>query len=126
MGLKAGVRRVRASTVVQLALIVVLIPTSLNVPLALRHTVGPEGGYHIADTAGYVSTTNSEARESVRTAKHQHGPIADLAIGYWVGYAQRDQQLDVTALEANLNSTLGLGATDTESPFLICIVLVAP
>ena len=40
----------------------VVILGSFDYPLALRHTVGPDGGYTIADTAGYVSETNGEVR----------------------------------------------------------------
>src|ERR1019366_1683274 len=43
--------------------------------------------------------------------------------GYWATYAQAYQQLDVSALEANVNRLLGLQSTDTQSPFLIAVIL---
>jgi hypothetical protein len=108
----------------QVGVVVIVILVSFNYPLALRHTVGPDGGYSIADTTGYVSETNGEERDSVHQAERLHPPFADLATFYWAGYAHNDQQLDVSALESNVNVLLGLGSTDTDSPFLIAVLLV--
>jgi hypothetical protein len=110
-------------TVAQLAVVTVVILGSFSYPLALRHTVGPDGGYAIADTAGYLSTIDGEVHRSIRSSEHLVPPFADLAQGYWTGYAGGNQQLDVTALESNVNELLGLGATDTQSPFLIAVLL---
>ena len=108
----------------QVGVVVVVILVSFNYPLALRHTVGPDGGYSIADTTGYVSETNGEERDSIHQAERLHAPFADLATFYWAGYAANDQQLDVSALESNVNVLLGLGSTDTDSPFLIAVLLI--
>ena len=108
----------------QVAVVVIVILVSFNYPLALRHTVGPDGGYSIADTTGYVSETNGEERDSIHKAEHLHPPLADLATFYWAGYAHNYQQLDVSALESNVNVLLGVGSTDTDSPFLIAVLLV--
>lgn len=108
----------------QVGVVVVVILVSFNYPLTLRHTVGPDGGYSIADTTGYVSETNGEERDSIHQAERLHTPFADLATFYWAGYAANDQQLDVSALESNVNVLLGLGSTDTDSPFLIAVLLI--
>ena len=110
--------------VLQIGVVVIVILVSFNYPLSLRHTVGPDGGYAIADTTGYVSETNGEERDSIHQAEHLVPPFADLATFYWAGYAHNDQQLDVSALESNVNVVLGLGATDTDSPFLISVLLI--
>jgi hypothetical protein len=110
--------------VLQIGVVVIVILVSFNYPLALRGTVGPDGGYTIADTTGYVSETNGEERASIHQAEHLVPQFADLATVYWAGYAQNDQQLDVSALESNVNVLLGLGSTDTQSPFLIAVLLV--
>jgi hypothetical protein len=110
--------------VAQIAIVAIVILVSFDVPLAIRHTVGPDGGYQIADTTGYVSETNGIERESIHQAERARAPFADLALAYWSGYARRDQQLDLSALEANVNEVLGLGSTDTQSPFLIAVLLV--
>lgn len=109
---------------IQLAVVVIVLLASFNYPLALRHTVGPAGGYYVDDTAGYVSETNGEARESIRRAERNRAPFADLSIWLWSTYAGFYEQLDVSALESNANQMLGLGATDTDSPFLIVVILV--
>ncbi len=117
-------RRALATGVAQVLVVVIVVLASFDYPLAAQHTVGPDGGYTIADTTGYVSETNGVERYSIHQAEHMTPPFADLSVQYWAGYAQRDQQLDVSALEASVNDLLGLGSTDTDSPFLIAVVLV--
>jgi hypothetical protein len=119
----AVLRRPEGRAVAQLVVVAVVILVSFNYPLALRHTVGPDGGYTIADTAGYLSEINGEAHYSIRDADRLHAPAADLSLGYWAAYAQSNQQLDVSALESNVNSLFGLGATDTQTAFLIAVLL---
>lgn len=108
----------------QIVVVGIVILAAFDYPLAARHTVGPDGGYAIADTTGYVSETNGIERHSIHQAEHMTPPFADLADQYWAGYAHNDQQLDVSALEASVNHLLGLGSTDTQSPFLIAIMLI--
>jgi hypothetical protein len=109
---------------VQLAIVAIVMLVSLDFPLALRHTVGPEGGWAVADTAGYLSETNGEAHQSIRRAERNRVPFGDLGLYYWSAYAGGYQQLDISALEANTNQLLGLGSTDTDSPFLIAVLLI--
>ena len=109
--------------VVQLAVVAIVVLGSFDYPLAVRHTVGPDGGYTIADTAGYVSEINGEEQWSIRRADLNRPPWSDLSRAYWSGYAHSYQQLDVSALEANVNGLLGLGSTDTQSPFLLVVLL---
>ena len=97
---------------------------SFSYPFAQRHTVGPDGGYAIADAAGYLSEIDGEQHDSIRQSDRLHAPFADLSLSYWAGYAQGNQQLDVSALESNVNDLLGLGATDTQSAFLIAVILI--
>jgi hypothetical protein len=120
---RAGRRRAR--NVLAAVVLAVVVLGSHNLPIASQGTVGPVGGYRIADTSGYVGETNGVERYSVRDAEHLNPPYRDLAIAGWSTYARGAQQMDVSALEASLNSVLGLGATDTQSPFLIAILLVA-
>ena len=51
----------RPAGVIQLAVVAIVLLATFDYPLALRHTVGPAGGWAIADTTGYVSETNGEA-----------------------------------------------------------------
>jgi hypothetical protein len=109
-------------TVVQVAIVAIIVIASFDYPLAVRHTVGPVG-FVVGDAGGYVSETNGEERESIHQAVRGRRPYADLALGAWSIYAQRTQQLDASALEANVDDLLGLGSTDTQSPFLIAVLL---
>ena len=110
--------------ILALAVVAVVILGSFDYALAVRHTVGPDGGYTIADTAGYVSEIDGEVHASIRDADRLYAPFADLGLSYWAGYAQSNQQLDVSALESNVNELIGVGATDTQSPFLIAVLLI--
>ena len=123
---RAGRRRglPRRRGVIQLAIVISVILASFNYPLALRHTVGPDGGWSVADATEYVSETNGEAHQSIQQAASARLPSADLAMSIWSGYAANYQQLDISALEANVNELLGLHSTDTQSPFLIAVMLV--
>ena len=110
--------------VIQLVIVAIVMLASFNYPLALRHTVGPAGGWVVADTTGYVSEINGEAHESIRRAERNRAPFADLSLLYYSAYAAGYQQLDMSALEANVNQIIGRDATDTDSPFLIAVLLV--
>jgi hypothetical protein len=116
-------RRPRGRTVLALVFLVVVVVGSFNYPLVIRGTVGPVGGFQVGDTGGYVAETDGFARYSIRQAAGLKAPFADLAIAELNGYVSHTQQLDVSALEANVNRLLGLGATDTQSAFLIAILL---
>jgi hypothetical protein len=120
-GLK--LHRPSLTSVGQVAVIVVVVLGAFSYPLAARHTVGPAGGYEVGDAAGYMSETNGEQRTSIQQAAGVQPPFADLSLGYWVQYANSYQQLDVSALEANVNPLLGLGSTETYTPFLIAVIL---
>ena len=109
-------------SVLQVATIVVVVFGSFAYPLVDRGTVGPIGGYQISDTSGYVSETNGEQHLSIREAERVKPPYSDLVSAAWSIYAHGTQQLDVSALEANYDQLLGLGATETLSPFLIAII----
>jgi hypothetical protein len=110
-------------SLVQVAIVAIVVIVSFDYPLAVRHTVGPVG-FVVGDAGGYVSETDGEERESIHQAVRGRRPYADLALGAWSIYAQRAQQLDVSALEANVDDVLGLGSTDTQGPFLIAVLLV--
>ena len=68
----------------QIGVVVIVILVSFNYPLGLRHTVGPDGGYAIADTTGYVSETNGEERDSIHQAEHLRRAVSrpgDVLLG---------------------------------------------
>ncbi|MFZ1994349.1 MAG: hypothetical protein WAU75_09580 [Solirubrobacteraceae bacterium] len=106
------------------AVVAVVILGAFNYPLAGRHTVGPVGGYTVADTSGYVSEINGLEHDSLRDARRLKSSYSDLSIVALTNYGRGNQQLDIAALEATFNSLVGLGATDTQSACLITVLLV--
>jgi hypothetical protein len=121
---RPGLSRPRARTAMQVGIVVVVVLGAFNYPLAGRHTVGPVGGYQIGDTSGYVSETNGLMHESLRDARKLKQSDSDLSIVALSNYGRGNQQLDISALEANFNSLFGLGTTDTQTPCLIAVLLV--
>jgi hypothetical protein len=117
------VRWPRVVNLAQVLAVVIVVIGSFNFAFGERGTVGPAGGYQVGDASGYVSETNGEARESIHQIDRVPAPFADLSLGYWAVYAKNYQQLDVSALEATVNELLGLGSTETMSPFLIAVIL---
>jgi hypothetical protein len=116
--------RLDARSVAQLAVVVIVVLGSLDYVPASQHTVGPAGGYAVADASAYVTETNGEQHTSIRDADRARPPFANLARGYWDMYASAHQQLDISALAANANALLGLGSTDTQCPFLISVLMI--
>jgi hypothetical protein len=114
----------RPRSVVQVAAVIIVVLGCCSYPLALRGTVGPIGGYQIADTAGYVSEIAGEQADSMQQAQRIRPPYVNLALAAFGAYAGGYQQLDVSALEANLNSLVGLGPDDTQAAFLSAVLLV--
>ncbi len=85
--------------------------------------MGPIGGYRIADASGYVSEIASAQRYSIHQIDKLHSYVPDLATHAYALYVQDTQQLDVAPLEANVNALIGLGPSDTQTAFLIAIIL---
>jgi hypothetical protein len=109
--------------VLAVTIVAVVVLGAYDYPLASRHTVGPVGGFQVADTSGYVSETDALARQSLHAARMSTPPYSDLSTIALANYGRGTQQLDISALEANVNSLLGLGATSTQAPFLIAVLL---
>lgn len=107
----------------QIGLVVVVLLASFDYPLASLHSVGPIGGYQISDASGYVSEIASAQRYSIHQIDKLHAYVPDLATHAYALYAQGTQQLDVAPLQANVNGLIGLGPSDTHTPFLIAIIL---
>jgi hypothetical protein len=113
----------------QLVLVAGAVSAPFLVTLGQRSSVGPATN-QVADTVGYVAEADGAAHESLATAstilQSGHGDRAQVGnftnISY-EAYASGFQELDVEPLSADVNSLLGLGATDTQSPFLIAFLV---
>jgi hypothetical protein len=109
----------------QLLLVCLAVAGPLTSTLHERHTVGP-ADYFYTDGVSYVSETDGEMTRSLSDASSafaHHRQFANLTQFNWGFRANFPQQLDATALEANVNGIVGLGAADTWDPFLISILV---
>jgi hypothetical protein len=127
-GGRAMRRRPRRSShlidLVQLAVVVLAAAVPITYTLHEHRSVGPVS-YAVGDVDGYVADADAAQHQSLRTAAaHANGPFADLTVAYWDRYAGKSQQLDVTPLLANVDNLLGLGATETDSSFLVVFLVV--
>lgn len=108
----------------QLLALVVVVLVAFNIPMAHVGSVGPAGGFRIADASGYVAQIDGAQRESIRAASREAPPWRDLTIQMWSGAASGYQQIGFDSVAAHMNELLGLHATDTHSAFLICLILI--
>ncbi|GAC1441317.1 MAG: hypothetical protein NVSMB51_21420 [Solirubrobacteraceae bacterium] len=106
----------------QLLLVCFLVSLPLTLTLHEQFSVGPVA-WSSYDAAGYVQETDGLAVHGIREARHAP-PTGDLTVDFWDGYAQGFQNLDAAPLEASVNTLIGLHATDTQSPFLIILLVV--
>jgi hypothetical protein len=105
-----------------LAVIIAVITVPVLSVMRSRHTVGPVS-YAVGDAIGYVAETDGDVRYSLHRAATDGARIPNLSQGFMVHYAQSYQNLDVTPVSANVDSLVGLGATDSWDAFLIaCLV----
>jgi len=112
-----------ARDAVALAVVCLVVATPLSYTLHERHSVGPTGR-SIWDTDDYTAEADAMQQLSIRQA-HQRLPSgASFTRLVWSSYSQGSQNLDAAPLSANVDGLLGLGATDTQSLFLI-VFLVA-
>lgn len=121
--------RLRLRDLAQLLVVCIAVAGPLTYTLHQHRTVGPVA-YYYTDVDNYVGeqdgaqTTSIGAARRAWTIHSQAGTrFADLTEWSWAFVADFDSNVDAAPLDANVNSLLGLGATDTNSPFLIVLLL---
>ncbi len=122
--------RAIASAVAQVAVVCLLVGGPLTYTLHERHTVGPTA-FTFTDVDGYVAEQNGEMTRSAHDAsdtwaKAQRGAASfpNLTQFNWGFRANYNQNLDASALDANVAGILGLDATGTFDPFLIVLMVI--
>lgn len=127
----ASVKPIRISIrdVVQLIVVCAAVAGPLTYTLHQRHTVGPAAytytdvDNYVGETDGAQATSISDARSAWARSERTGSRFADLAQWDWSFFASFNANPNAAPLEANLNELLGLGATDTNSPFLVVLLL---
>lgn len=113
---------------------IVIISLSVGGPIDYTlHGLSSTGPvfYRVVDALGYVSETDGEEHQTLPQAAHEmatsHPALssaANLSRVYWERYAHGFQENDATPLEANVNYLVGLGAAETQAPFLVSFIIV--
>jgi hypothetical protein len=113
----------------QLLVVCVTVAGPLTYVLNERHTVGPVA-YTYTDVDNYVAEQDAAQTRSIHQANEawtesvRRGTrFADLTQRAWSFLSNFNGNLDAAPLDASLTGLLGLGASDTYSPFLIVLLL---
>lgn len=122
--------RIGTRDLVQLLVVCVVVVGPLTYTLHEHHTVGP-AAYTYTDVDNYVgeqdgaqTTSILKATNAWDQAQRTGTRFADLAQWDWSFFSSFNANPNATPLDANVNATLGLGATDTNSAFLIVLLLI--
>jgi hypothetical protein len=127
---RAGMRLLvpRPKDVLQILVVCVAVTAPLTYGLHEGRTVGP-AAYYFTDTDNYVGLQNAAKTKSLRDAKRawrdfEKGKrFRDLNQQIYSLVAYLGSNLDAGPLGANVTALLGLGATETNSPFLVVFLL---
>ncbi len=106
----------------QALVVVVAVAGPATALIAHHHSVGPVA-YRIGDVDGYVAVTDAMQHESLRDLEQAKQPWPNAVLSYAAGYAQSPQNLEATPLYANVNELFGWGSTETQSAFLLAIMV---
>lgn len=114
---------------VQLLIVGIAVAGPIDYTLHQMKSNGPVF-YRIVDTLGYVAEADGaehqtlpEAASTMATGQPPPSAVANLSRVYWERYANGFQEIDATPLEANLNYLVGLGAAETQAPFLVAFIM---
>jgi hypothetical protein len=106
-----------------LVIVCVVVAAPLSYTLHERNSVGPTS-FVIADAVGYTEMADGAVQQSIHQAdRHEPTNVNPAQMG-WANHARSVENIDAAPLSANLNELLGLGATETQSLFLIVFLVV--
>lgn len=122
-------RRLSLRDVVQILVVCVTVAGPLTYTLHIRHTTGPAAYFYtdvdnyIGEQDGAITTSIGDARSAWAHSQRTGARFADLTQWDWAFFASFNANPNAAPLFANLDGLLGLGATDTNSPFMIVLLL---
>jgi hypothetical protein len=106
----------------QIALVCVAVAMPMTIALGVNHSTGPVA-FSVYDSTGYIAETDALEIESLREAAGSGAPATNLVTRFFHGYAEGIQEVDYVPLSAAINPLVGLHSTDTQSNFLIAVLL---
>lgn len=115
-------RRLGARDALSLALVCIVVAAPLSYTLYERNSLGPTG-FLIMDSDGYTITADAMEQQSILQAQRPVSASASFVRQQWHAYAVGISTLNASALAADLDLLMGLHATDTQSLFLIALLV---
>ncbi len=106
----------------QVAAVAVLVLAPTTGIIAYHHSAGPVA-FRIDDVDGYVAETDAMQHESLHALEVAPGPWSNPVLAFADGYARQPQNLDFAPLSANVNSLFHWGSSETQSGFLLAVML---
>jgi hypothetical protein len=125
---RGGAKRA-AKGIIELLVVCVAVAWPTSYTLLAHNSIGP-ATYKIADVDGYVMQVDGMIHESLQSAvsKSTSNPklVGNLVLRWWSADAQSHSwSFDASALEADLDSLLVKGATQTEGAFVVAYLVAA-
>ena len=110
------------ASALKIGLLFVVVTSALNYPLVHRESLGPVA-YRVSDANAYVALT--DRLESHGFSDRSGVPSWDLTSAYGDGTARvTNNHAGLSALAASSNSVFGWRASDTQSSWMIVLVLL--
>ena len=118
---RTGVIDMRVGPALKVGLLVVVVVSTLSYPLAHRGSLGPVA-YRVADASGYVALT--DRLESHGISDRSDGASWDLTSAYGNAEARGTGWLGGSAVAASADSLFGWRGSDSQSSWMIALVIV--
>jgi hypothetical protein len=111
----------RVAPALKVGLLVVVVASTLSYPLAHRGSLGPVA-YRVADASGYAALT--DRLESHSISDRSGGAPWDLTSEYGNQEARGTGWLGTSALAASADPLFGWRGSDTQSSWMIALVII--
>lgn len=109
--------------VLEIVLVFLLVSAPTVYTFEQNRSVGPVT-YLAPDSGAYTLTIDGMVHESLRTAAaSKPGTSHDLSQAYLAQYINGFQEIDIDPFEANIDAFTGIGATGTQSPFMLAALV---
>jgi hypothetical protein len=106
----------------KIVLVALIVAAPLTITLLEAHSVGPVA-YEVYDSDAYVAIQDGLQHQSIHGAQVTKTPNKDLVQNLYSSLMEAAQETEMSPLAANLNELLGFHATDTQSAYLIALLV---
>jgi hypothetical protein len=108
--------------IVEILFVALIVVGPTTVLIADHHSVGPVA-FSIDDVDGYVAEIDGMQHESLHELRQSSETWSNPVLAFAGNYAKQSQNIDFAPLSANVNELFGWGSTQTQSPFLLAVIL---